>query len=137
MVFARLRLAARNLQLGARPLRGLAAVGVLRARESAELREQMCRAMRGLAEIGEVEALVLPVGIAGRVFEPQEQRRNAAEHLDERTHERDRTAAAHLHRIAPVARAQCTARGVERGTLRASCPGATRTPIRARASAIS
>src|SRR5258705_4838927 len=93
----------------------LAVAKIVLAVESAQLGEQVCRAMRRLAEVREVEALVLPVGVARRILESEQQRGHAAEHLDERTDERDRAAAADQDRVAAVARAQRAARGVERG----------------------
>src|SRR5262245_59951207 len=84
-----------------------------------ELVEQVRRRARRGAEVVEVEALVLAVRVAGRVLEAEEQRRDPAHHLGERTDEGDRSAAADLDGLAPEARPERAVRRREGGARRA------------------
>src|SRR5262245_48325766 len=87
----------------------------------------MRRRARGLPEVEEVEALVLAVGVARRILEPEEQRGRSAELRGEGADERDRAAAADRHGLAVEAQAQRAPHGVERG------PDRLRAPARRRA----
>src|ERR1700754_4323279 len=89
-----------NLELRAARRRAFSAARAQRDR--AQLVEQMRRCARRAAEVGEVEALVLAVGVAGRILQPEQQRRHTGELVDERTDERDAAAAADRHRLAPI-----------------------------------
>src|SRR5262245_63842804 len=75
-----------------------------------ELGEEVRGGARGGAEVGEVEALVLAVGVAGRVLEAEEQRRDSAHHLREGADEGDGAAAADLDGLAAEARREPAAR---------------------------
>src|SRR5262245_36610367 len=68
----------RHYNRGNGGIRSLALASPALRTERAQLREQVRRAMRGLAEVREVETLVLPVGVAGRVFQSEQQRGHPA-----------------------------------------------------------
>src|SRR5262245_38726933 len=69
-----------------------------------------------------MQALVFTVDAAARIIRSDQERRDATERIGERTHERDRSADAHQHRLDTEACVQCATRSIERGTVRIGVP---------------
>src|SRR5207302_7561992 len=88
-----------------------------------QLRIETDGAVRSLAEVAEVKALVLRVRVGVRVLDADQQRRSA-QLAREGFHEGDRSAATDGHRLLAVAVAERLAGGPERGRVAFRVPPA-------------